>query len=211
MAGQPIKDLLVQSRFKNCILFDAMAGRSVVEIARESGVRPHSIYGLLNLTLSPTTSEGTYRASARKLADFLRMLPEDLFPTSLYILNLPRVVEREYSSEVVLKQLSCREAMALPAPDGFKTIEIEERAAMIERVLKTIPPREAEILRQRFGLDGEGERTLEEVGKSMVGPVSGKPVHREYVRHLESKALRRLRHPSRSRKLRLLLAGPTEE
>jgi hypothetical protein len=204
---QPINDLLVQSRFKNRILFDAMAGRPVREIATASGVHEHTIYKLLSLSLSPVGKNGTYRTGAQKLAEFFCMLPEDLFPATLYALNLPRVVEREYSSEVVLKRLTCREAMALPAPDGLKAFDLEERDAMIKKVLKTLTPREERVITMRFGLDGNGEHTLEQVGNAMIGPVSGKPTNKEYVRHIEIKALRKLRHPARSQALRIFLDG----
>jgi RNA polymerase primary sigma factor len=63
------------------------------------------------------------------------------------------------------------------------------------QVLKTMTPREEQILRMRFGLDDGTEQTLEEVGRSFN-------VTRERIRQIESKALRRLRHPSRASKLR---------
>ena len=65
----------------------------------------------------------------------------------------------------------------------------------IEEVLGTISPREHRILQLRFGLDDGRSRTLEEVGKEFG-------VTRERIRQIEAKALRRLRHPSRSRRLR---------
>ncbi len=62
-------------------------------------------------------------------------------------------------------------------------------------VLKTLTPREAKVLRLRFGLDDGRARTLEEVGKEF-------DVTRERIRQIEAKALRKLRHPSRSKKLK---------
>ena len=62
-------------------------------------------------------------------------------------------------------------------------------------VLKTLTPREAKVLSLRFGLDDGRPRTLEEVGKEFN-------VTRERIRQIEAKALRKLRHPSRSKKLR---------
>lgn len=62
-------------------------------------------------------------------------------------------------------------------------------------VLKTLTPREAKVLRLRFGLDDGRARTLEEVGKEFE-------VTRERIRQIEAKALRKLRHPSRSKKLK---------
>ncbi len=62
-------------------------------------------------------------------------------------------------------------------------------------VLNTLTPREEKVLRLRFGLDDGRQRTLEEVGKEFN-------VTRERIRQIEAKALRKLRHPSRSRKLK---------
>ncbi|MCL5287262.1 MAG: RNA polymerase sigma factor RpoD, partial [Acidobacteria bacterium] len=69
-------------------------------------------------------------------------------------------------------------------------------------VLKTLTPREEKVIKMRFGLDDGSEHTLEEVGQSFA-------VTRERIRQIEAKALRKLRHPSRSRKLRAFLEGPT--
>ena len=65
----------------------------------------------------------------------------------------------------------------------------------LEEVLETLTPREAKVLRLRFGLDDGRSRTLEEVGQEFG-------VTRERIRQIEAKALRKLRHPSRSRKLK---------
>lgn len=65
----------------------------------------------------------------------------------------------------------------------------------LNEVLNTLTPREAMVLRLRFGLDDGSQRTLEEVGKEF-------DVTRERIRQIEAKALRKLRHPSRSKKLR---------
>ena len=65
----------------------------------------------------------------------------------------------------------------------------------LDEVLKTLTPREAKVLSLRFGLKDGNPKTLEEVGKEFN-------VTRERIRQIEAKALRKLRHPSRSRKLR---------
>jgi RNA polymerase primary sigma factor len=62
-------------------------------------------------------------------------------------------------------------------------------------VLRSLTPREEKVLRLRFGLDDGRPRTLEEVGKEFN-------VTRERIRQIEAKALRKLRHPSRSKKLK---------
>jgi RNA polymerase primary sigma factor len=67
-------------------------------------------------------------------------------------------------------------------------------------VLRTLTPREEKVIKMRFGLEDGSEHTLEEVGQSFA-------VTRERIRQIEANALRKLRHPSRSRKLRAFLDG----
>ncbi len=80
-----------------------------------------------------------------------------------------------------------------PAPsEAASFVLLKEQLA---EVLKTLTPREGKVLRLRFGLDDGRQRTLEEVGKEF-------DVTRERIRQIEAKALRKLRHPSRSKKLK---------
>ncbi len=80
-----------------------------------------------------------------------------------------------------------------PAPPEAASATILRE--VIERELSTLTPREAHVIRLRFGLYDGRSRTLEEVGKEF-------DITRERIRQIESKALRKLRHPSRSRHLR---------
>jgi RNA polymerase primary sigma factor len=73
-----------------------------------------------------------------------------------------------------------------------------------EGVLSTLTPREEKVIKMRFGLEDGSEHTLEEVGHSFA-------VTRERIRQIEAKALRKLRHPSRSKKLRAFLDGDWRE
>ena len=86
----------------------------------------------------------------------------------------------------------------IPDEDAPAPAEAASFALMKEQlmdVLDTLTPREEKVLRLRFGLDDGHQRTLEEVGKEFN-------VTRERIRQIEAKALRKLRHPSRSKKLR---------
>jgi RNA polymerase primary sigma factor len=73
-------------------------------------------------------------------------------------------------------------------------------AAQTREVLATLAPREARVLKMRFGIDERSNHTLEEVGQDFE-------VTRERIRQIEAKALRKLRHPSRSRVLKTFLEG----
>ena len=78
------------------------------------------------------------------------------------------------------------------ASDSVASTMLKEQIA---RVLDTLTPREEKVLRLRYGIDDGRPRTLEEVGKEFN-------VTRERIRQIEAKALRKLRHPSRSKRLR---------
>jgi RNA polymerase primary sigma factor len=83
------------------------------------------------------------------------------------------------------------------AMEAMTNMDLSRRA---REVLSSLTPREEKVLRMRFGIDEEGEHTLEEVGENFS-------VTRERIRQIETKALRKLRHPSRSRLLRAFAEG----
>ncbi len=85
--------------------------------------------------------------------------------------------------------------------DAVINLNLKEQTSS---VLKTLTPREEKVIKMRFGLDDGSEHTLEEVGQSFA-------VTRERIRQIESKALRKLRHPSRSRKLRVFLESSSPD
>ena len=85
--------------------------------------------------------------------------------------------------------------------DAVINLSLKEQTSS---VLKTLTPREEKVIKMRFGLDDGSEHTLEEVGQSFA-------VTRERIRQIEAKALRKLRHPSRSRKLRAFLEGSAND
>jgi len=90
--------------------------------------------------------------------------------------------------------------MASPA-EAVINLNLREQTA---EVLKTLSPREEKIIRMRFGLQDGSEHTLEEVGQYFA-------VTRERIRQIEAKALRKLRHPSRSHRLRNFMEEGTSD
>jgi len=85
--------------------------------------------------------------------------------------------------------------------DTVANTDLKER---VRTILKTLTPREEKVLKMRFGIDVASEHTLEEVGKDFS-------VTRERIRQIEVKALRKLRHPSRSKKLRSFIERELNE
>ena len=90
--------------------------------------------------------------------------------------------------------------MAVSPSDAVISVNLKEYTS---QVLRTLTPREERVIKMRFGLEDGSEHTLEEVGQSFQ-------VTRERIRQIEAKALRKLRHPSRSRKLKAFVDAVTE-
>ena len=88
------------------------------------------------------------------------------------------------------------EDMNILAPIDVATME--GLSETMREVLASLTPREAKVLRMRFGIDMNTDHTLEEVGKQF-------DVTRERIRQIEAKALRKLRHPSRAERLRTFM------
>jgi RNA polymerase primary sigma factor len=83
------------------------------------------------------------------------------------------------------------------SPSPYSDAERIELSEQIQRVLRTLTPKEEKVIRMRFGIGAERDHTLEEVGRHLS-------ITRERVRQIEAKALRKLKHPSRLRALKLL-------
>ncbi|MGA8765355.1 MAG: RNA polymerase sigma factor RpoD [Candidatus Sulfotelmatobacter sp.] len=123
-------------------------------------------------------------------------IPEAMVRKVLKIMRVPISLETPIGEEgdSHLGDLIEDRAGVSPA-EAVISVNLKERT---EHVLRTLSPREEKIIKMRFGLEDGSEHTLEEVGRSF-------DVTRERIRQIEAKALRKLRHPSRSSKLRLLL------
>jgi RNA polymerase primary sigma factor len=86
--------------------------------------------------------------------------------------------------------------LATPS-DSVSNLNLSDQT---KKVLATLTPREEQVLRLRFGIGEKSDHTLEEVGQQFA-------VTRERIRQIEAKALRKLRHPSRSRRLKSFVEG----
>ncbi len=93
-----------------------------------------------------------------------------------------------------------KDSAALAPDEAAINVNLKEQTG---QVLHTLTPREEKIMKMRFGLEDDSEHTLEEVGRAFA-------VTRERIRQIEAKALRKLRQPSRSGKLRLFLVDVHE-
>jgi len=177
------------------------------------------------------------QAITRAIADQARTIriPVHMIETINKLIRTSRSLVQEYgrepTSEEIAKKMDfpvskvrkilkiAQEPISLETPIGEEEDShlgdfIEDRAVVspaeavininlkeqTESVLKTLTPREEQVIKMRFGLGDGSEHTLEEVGQRFS-------VTRERIRQIEAKALRKLRHPSRSRMLKAFLEG----
>ena len=172
------------------------------------------------------------QAITRSIADQARTIriPVHMIETINRLIRTQRQLVQEYGREPTVEEIG--EAMDLPPARVRKVMKIAQEPISIEtpvgeeddshlgdfledsdqpspadavinlnlraqtsQVLRTLSPREERVIRMRFGLEDGSEHTLEEVGQKFA-------VTRERIRQIEAKALRKLRHPSRSRRLK---------
>jgi len=145
------------------------------------------------------------KAAMDKISAALDLPREYLFPESLIWAMREEAFERrvaELEEQHVIRLIEARKAGLLPPVTmEDEVIEAADRELLKERiaeVLSSLTPREQKVIELRFGLKDGRSRTLEEVGKEFG-------VFRERIRQIEAKALRKLRHPWRSRRLKEFL------
>ena len=115
--------------------------------------------------------------------------------------DLAIIVDRARSGDDPAIEATVRGILARVRSEGDAALFASLREVTKE-VLDSLTPREAKVLRMRFGIEMNTDHTLEEVGKQF-------DVTRERIRQIEAKALRKLRHPTRSEKLRSFLDSET--
>lgn len=175
-----LKEFRVKLTVRNNLLVSRREalGISAPELAEKLGVCYSMIWKLETLRESPLLEDGRWSKAARKLSEFYRVLPEDLFPDAILAANHTSV-EREMGAE---------EAFALAgdlplAPDD--RLIAGERIRSVTAALAELSPRQQRLLAARFGLDGSEGITYEEMGERLG-------VSRERARQLEVAALRKL-------------------
>lgn len=175
--------------------------RSIADQARTIRIPVHMIETINKLNrisrqiLQETGTEATPEELGRRMD-----MPEEKVRKVLKIAKEPISMETPIGEDEDSNLGDFIEDVNIESPINFAT-----SAGLIEttrEILSTLTPREAKVLRMRFGIDMNTDHTLEEVGKQF-------DVTRERIRQIEAKALRKLRHPSRAEKLHSFLE--TEE
>ncbi len=173
--------------------------RSIADQARTIRIPVHMIETInkLNRISRQILQETGREASPEELAEKMD-LSEDKIRKVLKIAKEPISLETPVGDDEESHLGDFIEDGNIDAPiDAAESEGLKE--ATLE-ILETLTPREAKVLRMRFGIEMNTDHTLEEVGKQF-------DVTRERIRQIEAKALRKLRHPARSEKLRSFLEG----
>ena len=168
--------------------------RAIADQARTIRIPVHMVETInkVKKVSSQLLHENGHEPTAEEIAERLEM-PVDKVREIMRVAQEPVSLETPIGEEEDshLGDFLPDEDAPVPAEAASQTLLKEQLA----EVLKTLTPREEKVLRLRFGLEDGRPRTLEEVGKEFN-------VTRERIRQIEAKALRKLRHPSRSKKLR---------
>jgi RNA polymerase primary sigma factor len=171
--------------------------RSIADQARTIRIPVHMIETInkLNRISRQMLQEMGREATPEELAERMEM-PEDKVRKVLKIAKEPISMETPIGDDEDSHLGDFIEDANVISPIDSATVESLSEAT--REVLSSLTPREAKVLRMRFGIDMNTDHTLEEVGKQF-------DVTRERIRQIEAKALRKLRHPSRSELLRSFL------
>jgi len=173
--------------------------RSIADQARTIRIPVHMIETInkLNRISRQILQETGREATPEELAEKME-LSEDKIRKVLKIAKEPISMETPVGDDDDSHLGDFIEDSNMESPIDCATAEGLREATL--EILETLTPREAKVLRMRFGIEMNTDHTLEEVGKQF-------DVTRERIRQIEAKALRKLRHPSRSEKLRSFLDG----
>ncbi len=169
------------------------AGLSQHELADLAGVAVRWIVAFEGFKADHTTTRASFEAAC-KVAQCLGVTVDDLFPPERSMIKASTSAST-LTGDDVARMISVANRAALPEPalgqeDVMDQIDLSRE---VDSALDTITPREAEVLRRRFGI-GCDEEALLEIAKHFN-------VTQERIRQIEDKALRKLRHPSRAKML----------
>ncbi len=191
-----MKDLKVIVRFKNNLILSRIHEKwaSVAAFCREKGLQQYTVGLLINFKISPIRykykcihsmygDDGIlWRKPAYELATALECLPEHIFPD-----QLREERKNRYEIEINTNEIGYNEPLMLEMSDPEKDFLREEVKKQVKSILNDLTERQKKVIILRFGLDGKGDRTLQETAKEL-GEVT-----RERIRQVEAIALRNIR------------------
>jgi RNA polymerase primary sigma factor len=173
--------------------------RAIADQARTIRIPVHMIETINKLirTSRHLVQEKGREPSPEEIAEKME-LPLDKVRKILKIAKEPISLETPIGEEEDSSLGDFIEDKSIPSP--MEAVINTNLSEVTDKVLATLTPREAKVLRMRFGIGEKSDHTLEEVGQDF-------DVTRERIRQIEAKALRKLRHPSRSKRLKSFVEG----
>lgn len=174
--------------------------RAVADQSRTIRIPVHMIENInrVNRVSKELVQELGVEPGAEEIADRSK-IPVDKVRTILKISKEPISIETPIGEESDTMLKDFIEDKGNPSP--LDTVMHEDLKTHIDRILCTLSPKEAMIIRKRFGIGEDSPSTLEEIGQEF-------DVTRERIRQIEVKAIRKLKHPARSKWLRVFLGKP---
>lgn len=185
----------IEIKIKNKVLYDAIHKDfpNVAAFCRHYKISPVTVGEFLSLKRNPfkygKNNYGKYIDTAIRLSEILKILPEELFPSNLYGLKKTQfVIEKEITAVQFNKRLMIEDSN--PENQAIRN-EVNEK---LSDVIKTLSHRHQKAITMRYFENAN----YEEMGKELK-------VSRERARQIEAEALRKLRNPTRARRLKDLL------
>jgi RNA polymerase sigma factor (sigma-70 family) len=190
------KDYRIEIKVKNNRLLtkiEAAGYLSVAKFAEAIGMNRTVIYRIISIKSTALDNEGYYRPEALRIAEFLNCTPQEIYPPAQM-----RGTMKENKAQITANANevdSLTSSLRTLAFSPERKMILNEANQVLKAAMMTLTPKEQRILDLRYGLTYGEEKTLDEVG-AMFG------VSRERIRQQEMKALRKMRHPGRSKELR---------
>ena len=185
-----MQDYRVKITIRNERLLAAMEGlgyKSVAEFSRNQGLNSNKVREIFSGKIPPLDREGNPKELTKEILEILNLTIEKAF-TEKQLKGF-----KKHTFEVKIEEEKLLQIISPAKNQEIKVIEQEVKSKLSE-ILSTLTPREEKILRMRFGIGMNTDHTLEEVGRKFF-------VTRDRIRQIEARALRKLKHPSRSKQL----------
>ena len=193
-----MNDYRLEVKVRNANILRLMEGRgikTVAELCRASGTDNGAFGDVINLKRSPVNKKGEWTPCVLKVCEYLFVMPSDLFSQE----QMTPLKTNKGTVDLGFEDIS--RMLDDPTQDPSLRLERQDIVGAVGTVLEDLTEREKKVINLRFGIDGKEHNLME------VADIFG--VSRERVRQIEAKALRKLRHPTRSQPL-LLAIDPEE-
>lgn len=193
-----MSDYRVEVKVRNANILRLMEERgikNVSELCRNAKTCNATFGDIINLKKAPVTRKGDWHPVVLKVCEYLFVMPSDLFSQE----QMTPLKTNKSSVDLGFDDIS--RMLDDPTQDPSLRLEHQDAADAVSTVLETLTERDQQVINLRFGLDGEAHTITEVAAIFKVTP--------ERVRQIEAKALRKLRHPTRSQPL-LLAIDPEE-